>query len=104
MGCTIASIISFSTLRLAEVHRAKAVKLENNVWELHTIIIKGKEHKAVITFRPLHDVNVSPTTWLRLWFKHKDDEEQLHPLWWVRSLGREATREELSKAVHNVMI
>jgi hypothetical protein len=49
-------------------------------------------------------VNVSPTTWLRQWFRYKDDEEQLHPLWWVRSLEREATREELSKAVHNVMI
>ncbi|KAA6396848.1 MAG: hypothetical protein EZS28_007624 [Streblomastix strix] len=103
MGCVISSIMAFATLRLAEVHRATANPLPDGAWQLHTTIRKTKVPKTTIAFRPLSNRDVCPTFWLSNWFKQRNKKQQNQPLLWLKGRKKEATYEQLSKAVHIIM-
>ncbi|KAA6363174.1 MAG: hypothetical protein EZS28_041299, partial [Streblomastix strix] len=104
MGCVVSSILAFSTLRLAAVHRATATRLPDGAWQLHTTIRKTKVPKTTVTFRPLSNRDVCPTFWLSNWFKRRNKKQQNQPLWWLKGRKKEAIYEQLSKAVHIIML
>ncbi|KAA6373436.1 MAG: hypothetical protein EZS28_031036 [Streblomastix strix] len=103
MGSVISSIMAFATLRLAEVHRDTATPLPDGAWQLHTIIRKTKVPKTTITFRPLCNRDICPMFWLSNWFKRRNKKQQNQPLWWHKSRKKEATYEQLYKAVNIIM-
>jgi hypothetical protein len=95
--------MAFSTLRLAEIYRASVVKMEDNVWQLNTSIWKGDNYDLTVTFRPLSNSKVCPTTWLNSWFDLRREEDRDKPLWWRPKNKKVSSYEYLSKAVHIVM-
>ncbi|KAA6354469.1 MAG: hypothetical protein EZS28_050004, partial [Streblomastix strix] len=103
LGCTISSIMAFSTLRLAEIHRSSVAKMEDNVWQLNTSIWKGDNYDLTVTFRPLSNPKVCPTTWLNSWFGLRREEDRDKPLWWRPKNKKVSSYEYLSKAVHIIM-
>ncbi|KAA6388517.1 MAG: hypothetical protein EZS28_015955, partial [Streblomastix strix] len=103
LGCTVTSIMAFSTLRLIEIHRAKATKQEKGAWTIQTSKFKGIGYDVSLTFRPLSNKSVCPTTWITSWLARRSKENRKKCLWWLQSKGKEETYEEMSKAVHMVM-
>ncbi|KAA6356505.1 MAG: hypothetical protein EZS28_047968 [Streblomastix strix] len=103
LGCTVTSIMAFSTLRLIEIHRAKATKQEKGAWTIQTSKFKGIGYDVSLTFRPLSNKSVCPTTWISSWLARRSKENRNKCLWWLQSKGKEETYEEMSKAVHMVM-
>ncbi|KAA6361075.1 MAG: hypothetical protein EZS28_043398 [Streblomastix strix] len=69
LGCTVASIMAFSELRLAEIHRDSVTKEKKGAWSLHTPKYKGIRGAVSQTFRPLLNKAVCPTTWISPWQK-----------------------------------
>ncbi|KAA6381430.1 MAG: putative reverse transcriptase [Streblomastix strix] len=57
-GCTISLIMIFSTLRLAEIHRASCEFNKDKSCSLKTGTEKGPGHKVTITFRRLDDKEI----------------------------------------------
>ncbi|KAA6357318.1 MAG: hypothetical protein EZS28_047155 [Streblomastix strix] len=103
LGCTISSIMAFSTLRLAEIHRSSVAMVEDNVWQLNTSIWKGDNYDLTVTFRPLSNPKVCPTTWLNSWFGLRRENDRDKPLWWRPKNKKVSSYEYLSKAVHTIM-
>ncbi|KAA6363137.1 MAG: hypothetical protein EZS28_041337 [Streblomastix strix] len=66
-----------------EIHRAKATKKEKGAWTIQTSKFKGIGYDVSLTFRPLSNKSVCPTTWI--------------------SSCKEETYEWMSKAVHLIM-
>ncbi|KAA6363624.1 MAG: hypothetical protein EZS28_040849, partial [Streblomastix strix] len=103
LGCTISSIMAFSTLRLAEIQRASVAKMEDNVWKLNTSIWKGNNYDLTVTFRPLSNPKMCPTTWINSWFGLRRVDDRDTPLWWRPKNKKVSSYEYLSKAVHIIM-
>ncbi|KAA6382799.1 MAG: hypothetical protein EZS28_021675 [Streblomastix strix] len=103
LGCTVTSIMAFSTLRLIEIYRAKATKQEKGAWTIQTSKFKGIGYDVSLTFRPLSNKSVCPTTWITSWLARRNKENRKKCLWWLQSKGKEETYEQISKAVHMVM-
>ncbi|KAA6368547.1 MAG: hypothetical protein EZS28_035926, partial [Streblomastix strix] len=103
LGCTISSIMAFSTPRLAEIYRASVVKMEDNVWQLNTSIWKGDNYDLTVTFRHFSKPKVCPTTWLNSWFDLRRKEDRDKPLWWRPKNKKVSSYEYISKAVHIIM-
>ncbi|KAA6336714.1 MAG: hypothetical protein EZS28_052850, partial [Streblomastix strix] len=61
MGCVISSIMAFATLRLTEIHRAKATRNEDDSWQLDTAVWKGDDYDLTVTFRPVSNRQICPT-------------------------------------------
>ncbi|KAA6380421.1 MAG: hypothetical protein EZS28_024052 [Streblomastix strix] len=101
--CTISSIIAFSTLRLAEIYRASVTQLEDNVWQLSTSIWKGDNYDLTVTFRPLSNLKVCPTSWFSIWITLRKEEDRNNALWWRPKNKKVSSYEYLSKAVHIIM-
>jgi hypothetical protein len=88
------SIISFSTLRMAEVIRIQAKRNEDNSWELTTPTFKGRQDDTVvITFRENININVSPTFWLDTWVSKNKKRTKDPNLWLLNETGRIVTPE-----------
>ncbi|KAA6361808.1 MAG: hypothetical protein EZS28_042665, partial [Streblomastix strix] len=102
-GCVISSIMAFATLRLTEIHRAKATRNEDGSWQLDTAVWKGDDYDLSVTFRPVSNKQICPTTWLASWFPRRSTDNQTKPLWWRGSRKKIASYEYLSKAVHMTM-
>ncbi|KAA6396104.1 MAG: hypothetical protein EZS28_008368 [Streblomastix strix] len=64
MGCVISSIMAFATLRLTEIHRAKATKNEDGSWQMDIAVQKGDNYDLTVTFRPVSNKQICPTAWL----------------------------------------
>ncbi|KAA6354458.1 MAG: hypothetical protein EZS28_050015, partial [Streblomastix strix] len=62
MSCVISSIMAFATLRLTEIHRAKATRNEDGSWQLDTAVWKGDDYDLSVTFRPVSNKQICPTT------------------------------------------
>ncbi|KAA6399789.1 MAG: hypothetical protein EZS28_004689 [Streblomastix strix] len=103
MGCVISSIMAFATLRLTEIHRAKATRNEDGSWQLDTAVWKGDDYDLSVTFRPVSNKQICPTAWLASWFARRNTDDQTKPLWWRGSRKKIASYEYLSKAVHMIM-
>ncbi|KAA6381391.1 MAG: hypothetical protein EZS28_023081, partial [Streblomastix strix] len=103
LGCTISSIMAFSTLHLAEIYRASVIQLEDNVWQLSASIWKGDNYDLSVTFRPLSNLKVCPTSWLSSWIALRNEEDRSKALWWRPKNKKVSSYEYLSKAVHIVM-
>ncbi|KAA6372973.1 MAG: hypothetical protein EZS28_031501 [Streblomastix strix] len=80
-GCIISSITAFPIFRLAEIHRASVVMMEDNVQHLNTSIWKGDSYYLSVTFRPLSNSKVCLTTWLSSWFGLRWKEDRDKSLW-----------------------
>lgn len=61
MGGITSSVITFATHRLAEIHRARATKNENNSWQLDNAVWKNNDNDLTDTFRPLFNDDVCIT-------------------------------------------
>ncbi|KAA6404083.1 MAG: hypothetical protein EZS28_000385 [Streblomastix strix] len=103
LGCTVASIMAFSTLRLAEIHRASLTKEQKGAWSLHTPKYKGIGVAVSLTFHPLLNKAVCPTTWVSPWLTRRNRQNEEQPLWWLPSKKKIESYEKMSKAVHMVM-
>ncbi|KAA6361749.1 MAG: hypothetical protein EZS28_042723, partial [Streblomastix strix] len=62
MGCVISSIMAFATLRLTEIHRAKATRNEDGSWQLDTAVWKGDDYDLTVAFRTVSNKQICPTT------------------------------------------
>ncbi|KAA6389301.1 MAG: hypothetical protein EZS28_015174 [Streblomastix strix] len=103
IGCVISSIMAFATLRLTEIHSAKATRNENGPSQLDTAVWKRDDYYLTVTFRPVSNKQVCLTIWISSWFVGRSTNVQTKPLWWCESRKKIASYEYLSKAVHMVM-
>ncbi|KAA6364713.1 MAG: hypothetical protein EZS28_039760 [Streblomastix strix] len=103
MGSVISSIIAFATLSLTEIHRAKATRNEDSSWQLDTAVWNGDNYDLTVTFRPVSNEQICPTTWLASCFARRGINDQTKPLWWRESRSKITSYEHISKAVHMVM-
>ncbi|KAA6399817.1 MAG: hypothetical protein EZS28_004656 [Streblomastix strix] len=103
LGCTVSSIMAISTVRLAEIHRASVVHLDDNVWQLNMSIWKGDNYDLKVTFRPLSNAKVCLTEWHQSWIAQRKKDDLDKPLWWRAKNMKASSYEYLSKAVHLVM-
>ncbi|KAA6373919.1 MAG: hypothetical protein EZS28_030554, partial [Streblomastix strix] len=103
MEIVIALIMGYSTLRLAEVHRSIIKDMKDGSWQVNTSVIKVHETQVEIVFRPVQNLNVCPTEWIRGWYDRRTKKDKNKPFLWLIEKMRVATYEEASKAVHQIM-
>ncbi|KAA6395947.1 MAG: hypothetical protein EZS28_008530 [Streblomastix strix] len=63
-GILTALIIGQSTLRRAEIHRAKVTHIEVDSWRILSIIWEVYDTRVEITFKSVTNLKVCPTVWL----------------------------------------
>ncbi|KAA6377834.1 MAG: hypothetical protein EZS28_026639, partial [Streblomastix strix] len=101
---TLALIMGYSTLRLAEIHRATAKRMRDESWKIVSSMRKVHDSDVEITLRPLKNPSVCPTTWLSGWVERRKNKSLKKGLWWLSSKNREVSYEEMSKAVHQTLL
>ncbi|KAA6361990.1 MAG: hypothetical protein EZS28_042483, partial [Streblomastix strix] len=84
-------------------HSAKATRNKDGSWQLDTAVWKGDDYDLSVTFRPVSNKQICPTTWLASWFARRSTDDQTKPLWWHGSRKKIASYEYLSKAAHMIM-
>ncbi|KAA6374956.1 MAG: hypothetical protein EZS28_029517, partial [Streblomastix strix] len=103
MRIVIALIMGYSTVRLAEVHSPIVKDLNDDSWQINTSMIKVHETQVETVFRPVQNLNVCPTEWIRGWYERRTKKDKDKPFLWLIEKKRIATYEEASKAVHQIM-
>ncbi|KAA6397851.1 MAG: hypothetical protein EZS28_006624 [Streblomastix strix] len=103
MGCVISLIMTFATHQFTEINRAKATRNEDGSRQLATAVWKCDDYDLNVTFRPISNKLICPTTWLASWFARRSTNDQTKPLWQRNSRKKIASYEYLSKAVHMIM-
>ncbi|KAA6388147.1 MAG: hypothetical protein EZS28_016328 [Streblomastix strix] len=98
MGIVTALIMSYCTLRLAEVDRAKLKSMEDGSWGLIRAMRKVHDSGVMITFRLVTISKVCPTVWLSHWFNRRRKQDKDKPFQWSMVKLREASYEEASKS------
>ncbi|KAA6333428.1 MAG: hypothetical protein EZS28_053175 [Streblomastix strix] len=82
---------------------SKATRNEDGSWQLDTAVWKGDDYDLSVTFRPVSNKQIYPSTWLASLFARRSTNDQIKHLWWRESRKKTASYEFLSKAVHIVM-
>ncbi|KAA6400602.1 MAG: hypothetical protein EZS28_003878 [Streblomastix strix] len=103
MGIVIALIMGYSTLRLVEVHRSIVKDMKDGSWQVNTSMIKVHETHVEIVFRPVQNLNVCPTEWIRGWYKRGSKMDKYKQFLWLIEKKMIAIYEEAYKAVHQIM-
>ncbi|KAA6379261.1 MAG: hypothetical protein EZS28_025210, partial [Streblomastix strix] len=73
-GITVALIMGYSTLRMAEIHRATAKRMRDESWKIVCSMCKVHDTDVKITMRPLKNPSICPTTWLSGWLERRKNK------------------------------
>jgi hypothetical protein len=63
-------------------------------------MFKVHDTKVTINFRPLKNLDICPTKWLKVWYDRLPRRNKSIEFWYLKNKNRTATYEEMSKAVH----
>jgi hypothetical protein len=66
-------------------------------------MFKVHDTRVTINLRPLKNLDVCPTKWLKVWYSRIPRKSTSKEFWYLKNKNRSATYEEMSKAVHQIM-
>ncbi|KAA6365247.1 MAG: hypothetical protein EZS28_039227 [Streblomastix strix] len=104
LGITVALIMGYSTLRMAEIHIATATRMMDGSCKIVSSMWKVHDTDVEISLKPLKNPSVCPTTWLKGWLEIRKNMSLKKGLWWLSSKIREASYEEMSRTVNKIML
>ncbi|KAA6383612.1 MAG: hypothetical protein EZS28_020865 [Streblomastix strix] len=88
---------------MAEVHRETATQMMSGSWKIAGSMWKVHVIDVEITLRTLQNLNVCPTIWINGWLEKSENKNLKENLQGLSSKNREASYEEISKDVRQVM-